>query len=85
MNFNNNKNKTSEDTREFNVQADDPSGLSCLVLDRQTFTQFFNDASSNLKHQESLKMYKRSQTQLFGLLSRSDDDEPDFSGVRLSE
>ncbi len=65
------------------MQVDDANGLSCLVLDRQTYTQFFGEsAQSNLKRQESTR-YKRTQTQQ--QLLEEDEEEPDYSGVRLSE
>jgi cGMP-dependent protein kinase len=73
-----------EDTREFSVQVDDSNGLSCLVLDRQTYNQFFVDSpQSNLKRQESTKLYRRAQTQQ--QLLEDDEDELDFNNTRLSE
>lgn len=66
--------------------ADDPNGVSCLVLDRQSYDQLFqlyNDPQmNNLKRNSSLKMYKRAQTQL---ISIEDDEELDLDDVRLSE
>lgn len=63
--------------------ADDPNGVTCLVLDRQYFKQFVNDNEfSNLKRVESIKLYKRAQTQL---LTLEDDEELDLVGIRLAE
>ncbi|RNA16086.1 cGMP-dependent kinase 1-like [Brachionus plicatilis] len=46
-----------EETRPFNVIADDPNGVTCLVLDRQYYKQFVNDNEfSNLKRVESIKI-----------------------------
>jgi cGMP-dependent protein kinase 1 len=73
-----------EETREFNIIADDPNGVSCLVLDRQSYDQLFqNDPQLNtIKRHNSLKMYKRAQTQL---LEIEDEDEMDLADIRLSE
>ena len=72
-----------EETRPFNVVADDPNGVSCLVLDRQSYNQLLNDAElTGLKRQESMKIYKRAQTQLLNL---EDEEELDLVGIRLSE
>ena len=64
--------------------ADDPNGVSCLVLDRQSYDQLFqNDPQLNsMKRHNSLKMYKRAQTQL---LEVEDDEELDLVDIRLSE
>jgi cGMP-dependent protein kinase len=65
------------------VIADDPNGVSCLVLDRQSYNQLLNDPElSGLKRQESLKLYKRAQTQL---LNMEDEEDLDLVGIRLSE
>ena len=75
----------SEETREFNVIADDPNGegVSCLALDRQSYSLLLNDPDlSNFKREESFKKYKRAQTQL---LSVNDEEELDLVGIRLSE
>jgi cGMP-dependent protein kinase len=74
--------KHREETRGFNVVADDPNGVTCLVLDRQTYNQYFNDPQSTLKRHESIKMYKRAQTQHLNL---EDEEELDLVDIRLSE
>ena len=63
--------------------ADDPNGVSCLALDRQSYSLLLNDPElSNFKREESFKKYKRAQTQL---LSVNDEEELDLVGIRLSE
>jgi cGMP-dependent protein kinase 1 len=53
------------------------------VLDRQAYNLILSNPDlTNFKRQESIKMYKRAQTQL---LSADDDDELDLGGIRLAE
>ena len=74
---------TREETRAFNVIADDSNGVTCLSLDRQYYHQLIKDPQlSSLKRQESIKMYKRAQTQL---LSLADEEELDLVDIRLAE
>ena len=63
--------------------ADDSNGVTCLSLDRQYYHQLIKDPQlSSLKRQESIKMYKRAQTQL---LSLADEEELDLVDIRLAE
>jgi cGMP-dependent protein kinase len=65
--------------------ADDPNGVTCLVLDRQTYNQLLNDPQMpSTKREGSTKMYKRAQTQLLAEIE-DDEDELDLSGIRLAE
>lgn len=45
-----------EETRPFNVIADDPNGVTCLVLDRQSYREMIADELSRLKRQESIRV-----------------------------
>ncbi len=49
-----------EETRPFNVIADDPNGVTCLVLDRQSYHEMIADELSRLKRDESVR-YARKQ------------------------
>lgn len=44
-----------EETRPFNVVADDPNGVTCLVLDRQSYREMIADELTRLKRQESFR------------------------------
>lgn len=44
-----------EETRPFNVIADDPNGVTCLVLDRQSYREMIANELSRLKREESFK------------------------------
>jgi cGMP-dependent protein kinase 1 len=68
------------------VIADDENGVSCLTLDQHSYNQLVNKDPElvNLKRQNSIKMYKRAQTQLLKP-SSIDEDELDLSGIKLSE
>ncbi|CAF0957572.1 unnamed protein product [Adineta ricciae] len=62
----------SEETRPFNVIADDSNGVTCLVLDRQSYREMIANELSRLKREESFK-YPR----------RNIDDERDLKNLRL--
>lgn len=64
--------------------VDDPTGVTCLVLDRQAYNQIFNDPEMKIKRTESIKMYKRAQTQLLNL-DNQNEEEHDLDGIRLCE
>jgi hypothetical protein len=49
----------SEETRPFNVIADDPNGVTCLVLDRQSYREMMADELSRLKREESFKYARK--------------------------
>lgn len=71
--------------------ADDPNGVTCLVLDRQTYNQLLNDTTPDalVKRTGSTKAYKRAQTTanvLFdGALDEDEEEELGLSGIRLAE
>ena len=44
-----------EETRPFNVVADDPNGVTCVVLDRQSYRELIADELTRLKRQESFR------------------------------
>ena len=48
-----------EDTRSFNVIADDPNGVTCLVLDRQSYREMIADELSRLNRDESCKYARK--------------------------
>ena len=48
-----------EETRPFNVIADDPNGVTCLVLDRQSYREMIANELSRLKREESFKYPRR--------------------------
>jgi hypothetical protein len=45
----------SEETRPFNVIADDRNGVTCLVIDRQSYHEMIANELSRLKREESFK------------------------------
>jgi hypothetical protein len=49
----------SEETRPFNVIADDPNGVTCLVLDRQSYREMIADELSRLKRDESVRYARK--------------------------
>jgi hypothetical protein len=49
-----------EETRPFNVIVDDPNGVTCLVLDRQSYREMIADELSRIKRDESVR-YARKQ------------------------
>jgi hypothetical protein len=49
-----------EETRPFNVIADDPNGVTCLVLDRQSYREMIADELSRLQRVESFKYAHKS-------------------------
>jgi hypothetical protein len=57
-----------EETRPFNVIADDSNGVTCLVLDRQSYREMIADELTRLKREESFK-YARKKYVLFFLLN----------------
>lgn len=71
--------------------ADDPNGVTCLVLDRQTYNQLLNDTTPEtaLKRTGSTKMYKRAQTTSYvlseGALEEDEEQELGLVGIRLAE
>ncbi|CAF0735498.1 unnamed protein product [Adineta steineri] len=64
----------SEETRPFNVIADDPNGVTCLVLDRQSYREMIADELSRLKRVESVR-YAR----------KNGEDERDLKNLRLAD
>ncbi|CAF1086523.1 unnamed protein product [Rotaria sp. Silwood1] len=69
----------SEETRPFNVIADDPNGVTCLVLDRQSYREMIADELSRLKREESCKYARKTTTFIGG------EDERDLQNLRLSD
>lgn len=71
--------------------VDDPNGVTCLVLDRQTYNQLLNDTTpeSALKRSGSTKLYKRAQTTSHVLAETGPDEEEEeelaLNGIRLAE
>ena len=51
-----------EETRPFNVIADDPNGVTCLVLDRQSYREMIADELSRIKRQESFRLSRKKYT-----------------------
>ena len=49
----------SEETRPFNVVADDPNGVTCLVLDRQSYREMIADELSRLKRDETIRYARK--------------------------
>ncbi|CAF1362888.1 unnamed protein product [Adineta steineri] len=64
----------SEETRPFNVIADDPNGVTCLVLDRQNYREMIANELSRLKREESFKCARRNVG-----------DERDLKNLRLAD
>ena len=54
----------SEETRRFNVIVDDPAGVTCLVLDRQSYREMIADELSKLKREESFR-YMRTKYRIW--------------------
>ena len=87
--------KSREETRQFNVEVDDPNGVTCLVLDRQTYNQLLNDTTSEsgsatTKRTGAAKLYKRAQTTSHvmaaeGALDEEEEEELGLLGIRLAE
>lgn len=48
-----------EETRPFNVIADDPNGVTCLVLDRQSYREMIADELSRIKRTESVRYARK--------------------------
>jgi hypothetical protein len=48
-----------EETRPFNVIADDPNGVTCLVLDRQSYREMIADELSRIKRNESVRYARK--------------------------
>lgn len=48
-----------EETRPFNVIADDPNGVTCLVLDRQSYREMIADELSRLKRNETIRYARK--------------------------
>ena len=48
-----------EETRPFNVVADDPNGVTCLVLDRQSYREMIADELSRLKRDETVRYARK--------------------------
>ncbi|CAF3062860.1 unnamed protein product [Rotaria socialis] len=69
----------AEETRPFNVIADDPNGVTCLVLDRQSYREMIADELFRLKREESFKITRKLTT------STSGEDERDLKNLRLSD
>lgn len=71
--------------------ADDPNGVTCLVLDRQTYNQLLNDSTPEtaVKRTGSTKLYKRAQTASHvlaeGGLEEEEEEELGLAGIRLAE
>jgi cGMP-dependent protein kinase len=64
------------------VIADDPNGVTCLVLEHEAYDEIMDDPQiSNIKREESIKHYRRTQTCIIS----SDDDELNMANIRLSE
>ena len=49
----------SEETRPFNVIADDPNGVTCLVLDRQSYREMIADELSRIKRNETVRYARK--------------------------
>jgi hypothetical protein len=60
-----------EETRPFNVVADDPNGVTCLVLDRQSYHEMIADELSRLKREESFKYARKKYVRLIGKMEFS--------------
>lgn len=71
--------------------TDDPNGVTCLVLDRQTYNQLLNDTTTEttVKRTGSTKLYKRAQTASHVLTEVGFDEEEEeelgLAGIRLAE
>ncbi|CAF1025239.1 unnamed protein product [Didymodactylos carnosus] len=68
-----------EETRAFNVTADDVNGVACLVLDRQSYKELMADEISKLKRGESVKYARKNTTFISG------EDERDLKNLRLAD
>ncbi|CAF1524292.1 unnamed protein product [Adineta ricciae] len=69
----------SEETRPFNVIADDPNGVTCLVLDRQSYREMIADELSRFKREESVRYARKNTTFISG------EDERDLKNLRLAD
>lgn len=78
------------------MESDDPNGVTCLVLDRQTYKQLLNDTitdgsvAASKRAGGSTKQYKRAQTTSHVLANEAldEDDEEEMmglAGIRLAE
>ena len=71
--------------------VDDPNGVTCLVLDRQTYNQLLNGTTpdGSIKRTGSTKLYKRAQTASHvlaeGGLDEDEEEELGLTGIRLAE
>lgn len=70
--------------------ADDPNGVTCLVLDRQTYNQLLNDSTPDaaIKRTGSTKLYKRAQTASHVIFEgglEEEEEELGLNGIRLAE
>lgn len=86
-----------EETRPFNVIADDPNGVTCLVLDRQNYREMIADELSRLKRDETIRYARKkfeknsfsSKTRIVFLFSSttfiSGEDERDLKNLRLAD
>ena len=62
--------------------ADDPEGVTCLVLEREAYTELMNDPEiSKLKQEGKVRPYRRAQT----CIITSEDEELNMVNIRLSE
>ena len=48
-----------EETRPFNVIADDSNGVTCLVLDRHSYREMIADELSRFKREESVRYARK--------------------------
>lgn len=69
----------AEETRSFNVIADDANGVTCLVLDRQSYREMIADELSRIKRNESVRYTRKNTTFISG------EDERDLKNLRLAD
>jgi cGMP-dependent protein kinase len=84
-----------EETRPFNVIADDTNGVTCLVLDRQSYREMIADELSRLKRDESVRYARKKYAKIlrikikksafFSTTFISGEDERDLKNLRLAD